>query len=297
MDLKNIKICISEDVAKIQHNSDILSQWPISSVEAMYYSGPFFMKLLAESVLGSGDSADDLFKNGFYPGKLSNLIFFFLNEKVKEIMGAENYSNLLNLIISKISILREDDLSLRKNSSTIMPHWLIENDTDEVSARRTVFLLDNLVEMVNPIFRSFGVQLFFDKKYAYRYYYRTGLDFNVVIKSPKEGMAVDYFEHVISPENLDSSKVYKETNGKLSGMDTDDLNQKLVEKVGDIKGLNTFDRKYVIQQIYDSFGLKIPNEQLMFLSSPFPEIVKEMYIKTCLIPIEYLEKGILNLIK
>lgn len=297
MGIENVKISISEDVAKIQHNSDILSQWPISSVETMYYSGPFFMKLLAKDVFMSGNTTSDLFKKRFYPGRLSNLIFYFLNEKVKEIMGAENYSNLLNLIVLKISTLRKEDPSLRKNGPTIKPDWIVENDTDEVSARSTVFLLDNLVEMVNPIFRSFGVQLFFDEKYAYRYYYRTGLDFNVVIKSPKEGMVVDYFEHIISPENLDSSKVYVETNGKLNGIGVDDLNKKLIKKISDTKNSNVFDRKYVIQQIYGSFGFETSKEQLGFLNSPFPEGIKQIYVKTCLIPVKQLEKGILNLIK
>ncbi len=263
----------------------------------MYYSGPFFMKLLPESILESGDSADDLFKKGLYPGKLSNLIFYFLNEKAKEIMGAENYSHLLSSIIQKISASRKDDPSLRKNGPTVKPQWVIDNDADEVSARPTVFLLDNLVEMVNPIFRSFGVQLFFDDAYVYRYYHRTGLDFNVVVKSLKEGMAVDYFEHIMNPEDLDSSKVYVEKGGILSGIDVGDLNKKLIHKIGDVKDSSVFDRAYVIQQIYSSFGFEIPNEQSLFLSYPFPDAVKEMYIKTCSIPVGQLEKGILNLIK
>ena len=297
MDIETIKLGIAKDIAKIQHNSDILSQWPISSVEAMYYSGPFFMKLFIGDVLSSGESTDSLFSKKLYAGKLSNLVFYFLNEKVKEMMGDEKYSNTLNLIISKISILRGSDPLLKNKGATVMPNWSVEKESDEVSSKTIVFLLDNLTEMVNPIFRSFGFQLFFDENYVYRYYYRTGLDFNIVVKSPKGEMEVDYFEHVIVPENLDSSKIYIEADGKLNATDLTELNNKITEKIRQLKSSSVFDRKYVIEQIYSAFGHEAPKEQIGFLDSPFPEVIKEAYVKTCSIPLEFLEKGIFNLIK
>jgi hypothetical protein len=62
--------------------------------------------------------------------------------------------------------------------------------------------------MINPIFRSFGVQLFFDNKNVYRYYYRLDLGFEVLVRSPKDGMEIDFFEHILRPEKLDRSNIF-----------------------------------------------------------------------------------------
>ena len=172
-----------------------------------------------------------------------------------------------------------------------IPNWNFCK-ADNQNAQELVFLLDNLTEMVNPIFRSFGVQLFFDKVNVYRYYYRTNLDYNLIIASPKKDMKIDFFEHIIKSENLDKSKVYVEKDGILSVVDMVSLKQDIKEKINEIKKSEKFDKEYVIKQIFSAFEYEISEQQKGFLNSPFPKEIKEFYIQTCKLPVEKLEKGI-----
>lgn len=287
---------LSRDVAVIQHNSDILSQWPVSSLEVMYFSGQFFLPALAGDMQKWGSTKEELSTIKLYPGKLSNLLFYFLNERVKEKMGEENYYGIFNSIIKKILLFKSGDFFKDSLSKTWIPDWEISLQGEKTNSGEVVFLLDNLNEMISPVFRSFGVQLFFDENNVYRYYFRLGLDFNVIVVSPKSGMEIDFFEHVITPEKLTESYVFLEKGNIVSRADTSELKKVLVEKIELVKESTVFNKEYVIKQIYSAFGFKIPDEQIGFLASPFPQQIVDFYISTCQLPVEKLESGIAKII-
>jgi hypothetical protein len=283
---------ISKDIAKVQHNSDILSQWPIPSIEAMYYSGPFFVPLFVKKLSDLKNNPEELFKNNIMPGKLSNLIFYLLNEKGKEMMGEENHKRVITMIIQKIASFKNKVYFEDYTSETWIPKEFIKlSGKNSVDTRKIVFLLDNLCEMINPIFRTFGMQLFFDKQNVYRYYYNLDIGFSVLIISDKKGMKIDFFEHIIHPEDLSFSYVYTIHNGNIKEKNTLELIQELSKKIESLRK-NTFDREYVIKRLYENFGFLVPDNQLKFLKTEFPSPIKEFYIKTCKLPEEVLAKGV-----
>ncbi len=296
MDINAILKKISEDVAKVQHESDVLSQWPINSVEAMYYSGPFLIPEIGKNLRGWENDPLKLFKKDLMPGKIAGLIFYFLNEKAKEKMGEENHKNMLMGIISKLMLFKKENYLENYTSESWVPNWNIPETAKNVNAKKLVFLLDNLTEMINPIFRSNGVQLFFDEENVYRYYYRLELGKKILVVSPKEKMRIDFFEHIIEPEDLEESKVFIEEDGKLSMIDVNDLFEEIKQKINQLKESKEFDREYVVNQIYSAFNYDVPEAQKGFLKTPFPEEIVKFYIKTCEIPEEKLSKGIYHVL-
>src|SRR3989344_6250834 len=210
---------IAKDIAKVQHESDVMSQWPISSVRVLYYSGGFFIPEIEKSITSWKNDPVSLFEQELMPGKLAGLVFYFLNEKLKEMMGGENHRTLLKTIISKIMTFKNDSFYENYTAASWVPELNLNPNVAMVDSRELVFLLDNLAEIVNPIFRSFGFQLFFDDKHVYRYYYRLDLNQKIIVVSLKEGMKIDFFEHIINPENLDRSQIYIDKNGEISNAD------------------------------------------------------------------------------
>lgn len=292
MEFNKIIKRIAKDVADVQHNSDILAQWPISSVEAMYYSGPFFIPLIGKNISLWGNKPEDLYKQKLFPGKLSNLIFYFLSEESKEKMGVENHKILLQAILSKIMVYKLNNYLDDYKSPTWMPKWNLNKNAKREDIKKLVFLLDNLAEMINPIFRTFGVQLFFDNKNVYRYYHRLDLDFNIIIVSSKEEMQIDFFEHIIKSENLDYSQVYIEKDSKIDEViNHKELFDTIKNKIEGLKN-SKFDRNYVINQIYSAYNYEIPKEQINFLKTSFPKQIINFYVKTCKMPTDKLELGI-----
>jgi hypothetical protein len=296
MEINSILKNISKDVAKVQHESDVLSQWPINSVEAMYYSGPFLIPEIGKNFLGWENDPQALFEKGLMPGKLAGLIFYFLNEKAKEKMGKDNHKNLLRGIISKIMLFKKDNYLEDYTSESWMPEWNFDTDSKKVDVKKLVFLLDNLTEMINPIFRSNGVQLFFDDNNIYRYYYRLDLNKKIIIVSPKQGMKIDFFEHIIEPENLDQSQVFIEDGGKIIEGESDILFNEVKNKINELKNSRDFNREYVINQIFDAFDFDVPEAQKGFLKTPFPEEIVKFYMKTCDIPEDKLSQGIYHIL-
>lgn len=296
MDMNKIIEKISEDVAKVQHESDVLSQWPINSVEAMYYSGPFLIPKIGKNLRGWENNPQKLFEKNLMPGKIAGLVFYFLNEKAKEKMGEENHKNMLREIISKLMQFKKENYLEDYISQSWMPNWNFPDDSSKVDAKKLVFLLDNLTEMINPIFRSNGVQLFFDEENVYRYYYRLDLGKKIIIVSPKDKMRIDFFEHIIEPEDLEESRVFIEEDGDLTSVDANDLFEEVKQKINELKGSKVFNREYVINQIYGAFNYDVPEAQKGFLKTPFPEEIVKFYIKTCEIPEEKLSKGVYHVL-
>ncbi len=292
MEFNKILRNISKDIAKVQHESDVLSQWPINSVEAMHYSGPFFIPKIGKDLMSWKNDPEGLFQQGIMPGKLAGLVFYFLNEKAKEKMGKENHKNLLGVILSKIMLFKNEDFLEDYTSKTWMPNWNLDLDSKKVDVKKLVFLLDNLTEMVNPIFRSNGVQLFFDDENVYRYYYRAELNKGIIVVSSKKGMRIDFFEHIIEPENLEESQIFVYQNGVISQGEMDDIFEEIKDKINELKNKKDFNREYVVNQIFSAFKFSIPEPQIEFLRTPFPKEILEFYIKTCQIPKEKLSHGI-----
>lgn len=297
MDMNRILEKISQDVAKVQHESDVLSQWPINSIEAMYYSGPFLIPEIGRNLMSWENDPEKLFINEIMPGKLAGLIFYFLNEKAKEKMGKENHKNLLMGILSKIMVFKKDKYLKDYTSVSWMPEWKFPLSANEVDSKKLVFLLDNLAEMTNPIFRSNGVQLFFDENNVYRYYYRLELDKNIIIVSPKKNMKIDFFEHIIEPENLGESQIYIEKKGKIIEQDPDKLFNEVKEKIDILKNSREFNREYVIEQIFSAFNFEVSEQQKDFLKTSFPKEIVKFYIKTCQLPKDKLGKEIYGLLR
>ncbi len=295
MEINRILKNISRDVAKVQHESDVLSQWPINSVEAMYYSGPFLIPEVGKNLMGWKNDPKSLFEKGLMPGKLSGLVFYFLNEKAKEMMGEENHKDLLMGILSKIMLFKKENYLDDYTSKSWMPEWDLDANSKKVDVKKLVFLLDNLTEMVNPIFRSNGVQLFFDDNSVYRYYHRLALNKKIIIISPKQDMKIDFFEHIIEPENLDQSQVFIE-GGETIGGELDILFEEVKNKINELKNSKEFNRKYVINQIFNAFDFSVPEAQKGFLKTPFPEEIVKFYMKTCEIPEDKLSQGIYHIL-
>ncbi len=287
---------ISQDIAKVQHESDVLSQWPINSVEAMYYSGPFLIPEVGKNLMSWENDPEKLFNKEIMPGKLAGLIFYFLNEKAKEKMGEENHKNLLMGIISKIMVFKKDNYLENYTNISWMPEWEFPLNENKVNAKRLVFLLDNLTEMINPIFRSNGIQLFFDENNVYRYYYGLELDKNIIIVSPKKNMKIDFFEHIIEPENLEESQIFIEKDGKIVEGNSEELFNVVKEKIDDLKNSREFNREYVINQIYSAFNFEVSEQQNGFLKTAFQKEIVDFYIKKCQIPEDKLSKGIYHVL-
>jgi len=281
---------IAKDIAKVQHESDVMSQWPISSVRVLYYSGGFFIPEIEKSITSWKNDPVSLFEQELMPGKLAGLVFYFLNEKLKEMMGGENHRTLLKTIISKIMTFKNDSFYENYTAASWVPEWNLNPNVAMVDSRELVFLLDNLAEIVNPIFRSFGFQLFFDDKHVYRYYYRLDLNQKIIVVSLKEGMKIDFFEHIINPENLDRSQIYIDKNGEISNADMAEILEIVKGKIVQLKEKNLFNKEYVIKQIYSAFNYSIPAPQKVFIQSQFPKEIEEFYIKTCRIPEDKLSR-------
>ena len=296
MDINKILKNISKDIAKVQHESDILSQWPINSVEAMYYSGPFLIPEIGKNLKAWKNDPQGLFEKGLMPGKIAGLIFYFLNEKAKEKMGEENHKKLLIGILSKIMLFKKDDYLNDYTSESWMPEWDLNAEYNKCDVKKLVFLLDNLTEMINPIFRSNGVQLFFDDKNVYRYYHRLDLDKKIIIVSPKQGMKIDFFEHIIEPENLEESRVFIEEDKGIIEGESDILFEEVKNKINELKNSKEFDREYVINQIFSAFDFAVPESQKRFIKTPFPEEIVKFYIKTCEIPEDKLSQRIYHIL-
>ncbi len=177
-----------------------------------------------------------------------------------------------------------------------MPDWDLDLNSKKVDVKRLVFLIDNLTEMVNPIFRSNGVQLFFDDEKVYRYYYRIDLNKSIIIVSLKKNIKIDFFEHIIEPENFEESQIFIYENGEISEGKVNGLFEEVRDKINELKNIKDFNREYVINQVFDAFKFNILEPQREFLKTPFPKEIIEFYIRTCQIPEEKLSQGIYHIL-
>ena len=191
---------------------------------------------------------------------------------------------------------KQDNYLEDYTSNTWMPEWNLNVDTKKVDTKKLVFLMDNLTEMINPIFRSMGVQLFFDDEKVYRYYYRLDLNQKIIIASSKEGMKIDFFEHIINPEDLDASQIYVEKDGKFIEGDLDELMEIVKGKIGKLNDTKKFDKEYVVNQLFSAFKYSIPEAQRGFLQTPFPEEIEKFYIGTCEISKDKLRYGVYSIL-
>jgi hypothetical protein len=274
---------ISSDIAYVQVNSDVLAQWPISSVEAMYYLGPFFVPSLIGDIKNWPVSKEDLFEKRLFPGRLSNLLFFLLEKNSKKKMGPM-HSILVNKIIETIVQIKDFDLSNKGFFRTWVPEnfCALQNNQGK-DLRKLVFLLDNLTELSNPIFRAFGMQFFANDKKVYRYYYNIALNFEILVVSNRKEFLVDFFEHVLVPEDLSDSVVYSIKENKISLIDSAELQAIVFENIASLSK-NKFDKEYVFKSSMKSFGFEQNQSAKEFLLSPFPKEILDFYIKTCLLP-------------
>lgn len=298
MQISDVKRIIAKDLAEIQKKSDVLSQWPISSVEAMYYTGPFlvpgFAKQIGEMMQKTNE---DLLSEGINSGKLSSLIFFFLNKKTKEEMGTDNYKMVLDFIINKIEELKKIESSERMEDIIVKNRKINKIENNDESLTKTVFLLDNLTEMTSPIFRTFGYQIFFNEDRVYRYYHRTNLGFDILVKSPVGKMDIDYFYHILRPEEISSGEIYIISNGDTEDIkNISELNDLISNKIKSIKENESLDRKYVIKQTLSPFGIEIDEKIIKHGETEFPEGIVDFYKKTCELPLGILEKEIYNIL-
>lgn len=286
---------ISSDIARVQIDSDVLSQWPISSVEAMYYLGPFFVPSVIGSINNWPSDKESLFEKKMFPGKLSNLIFFLLEKNSKKKMGPM-HPILVEKIIKTILLIKKfDENNVDYFESFIPDKFSSLPRSGEKDSRKAVFLLDNLTELVNPIFRVFGMEIFADDKTVYRYYYNIGLDFEVLVISPRSNFHADFFEHVFVPEDLLNSSIYKIENNVFSTIETEDLISAVSDRIKSASNSN-FDRVYVFESAMKSFGFQIPSSAKDFLASTFPEEILKFYVKTCTLPKEVLSTEIYSVL-
>ena len=284
---------VATDVANVQHNSDILTQWPIPSIEGMYYAGPFFVPSMMKDIASWPDDPESLFKRGLLPGKLSNMLFFFLNDKSKKQMGPVAHKFAVTTLIKKVDKVRINGETEKDINDTWIPkEWESLKAVKYHNLKKLTFLLDNLNELVNPIFRGLGTEYFFKGDMVYRYYYHLGLDFKILIVSKKAGIEIDYFEHVFSPENLEYSSLFIIENDTIREDDAVEKMEELVQQKISSLDVTDFDRMYVINNLFSAFGYKVPEPCKEFVKSPFPKEITDFYVKTCTFPVEILSKEI-----
>ena len=283
---------IALDIANVQHNSDVLAQWPIPSIEAMYYAGPFFVPAMLKEAGSWPSRPEELFAKKLLPGKLSNMLFFFLNDQAKKRMGPEAHAFGVATLIDHINAIRVNG----EHATGINDTWLpaawepLENNQGQ-DLRRLTFMLDNLNEMRNPVFRALGTQYFFRGDNVYRYYFDVGLDQELLLITKKDGLHIDYFEHVLQPENLTEASLYLIKNGNISEATAKDTEKTVQERIETL-GASTFDRTYVVENLFSAFGYTIPKAGEEFMRTPFPEEITEFYVKTCSLPVELLSAEI-----
>jgi hypothetical protein len=278
---------IAADIAKIQRNSDVLAQWPVPAVEILYYSTSFFLPLIFKKLEGQKYDPETLFRDKMLPGKLSHLMFFLLSPISKQVLGGR--SKMVNDIINNIGAIREDCVFENSFDSWIPKSILKADPRKDQDVRKSVFMLDMLTEKRNPVFRTLGYEIFVKNGICYRYYYQTGLPFEVVSVAEKGGFYMDFFEHVESPEILEAASVYSLNNGTLSIIETERLEAILLEKLKDNRVPSI---EEIIKNLYDSYKMDMPEKQSKFIQSPYPEEVTSQYIKTCNFPEDKLIRGI-----
>jgi len=109
-------------------------------------------------------------------------------------------------------------------------------------------------------------------------------------------MKIDFFEHIIEPENLGESQIFLEENGIIVEGKLDALFEEIKEKINDLKRSKEFNREYVINQLFGAFNYDIPEAQKGFLKTPFPKEIVKFYIKTCTLPQDKLSQGIYHIL-
>lgn len=226
---------------------------------------------------------------------LSNIILFLLNRD----FNSNIKSILFKQSIDKLIDLRKDfslETSLDLNYYLKIDSEILENLNhrtpifEKKEYSQLIFLLDNLFEIICPVYRGWVYDIYTKNNLLYRKYHfkdKILLLLSELERSPK----LDFFGHVLAPEKIKRFWLFEIKGNNYNELNGLDLKNYILSKYPKIEFQNKSDRFYFVlnqwKYFFDLLG-PIPRfEENSFINNIPRQIPKDMYSKIIISNIKY----------
>jgi|GEM_PF-4634585 len=234
---------IAEDLVNIFISGSYSDSWPIGSALASDIITKYFITDLIKYVSQNPR---------LYPLESSDF-FLMLNPRTIPIEKKSECMKTLfaNIRKTRIDLYFRTSIELKTDLVTI-PDTILDKSTKDY--HKVVFLLSNLSELQNPIFRRLNHDIYTKNNKLYRYY-RLDKEY-VVISRCSQLPKLNFFGHVLQGESINSAAIF--VNGKPKEFEEikEHLSQQIQKYNQDIKFETDQDRcLYVLNACRKHIGL------------------------------------------
>jgi len=268
---------LSENFINLVQNSDFMDQYPLSIIS-------IDKKINNENILKAMDNLINKDLKQYSPLFLSNVVLLLLNHEVHFNNKQKLFKKIIDILTThyfkkKIDILHPDSLSFIPFDLNFLLKKSNYRYSDLKEYRKMVFLLDNILDLVSPIYKGWGFSIFEKDNKLIRIYFDLE-NYYVLVGNLRKNPNIDIFGHIIEPELVESYSVYLFKNNKFKLMMSEDLLVYLKEKINQLillapKTNDSLSIKYnyVLKQWTNIFGVKykfIEFDENDFISNPSP---------------------------
>jgi hypothetical protein len=227
---------ISEDMFKLTTNGSSIYSWPLSSLIISDVFSKYFIPYLT-TYLDKNINNIKLFELRAY-------LIMFLNRNIDEKIQKKYFRMIVNRI-KEINVDSTFIKSLELKSYNLYKLPLLKYNKficNKKTYFKISFLLNNLSEVLFPIFRGVGFEIFTKKNLLYKFYYIND-DIYVLVSKYDNFPKLSFFGHVFEKEEINSFLIYK-NNMLIKDVPKliNNLTDNILKKKKEISFENNYDR-------------------------------------------------------